>query len=71
MSREKDSRKKKLPIDYMPQISNVASATDCTGLVPNQPQNEDELENYMGLSSTSLPPRWEDDDDPEEKPPRE
>ena len=54
---------KKLPIDYMPQISNVASSTDCTGLIPNPPENQDELENYMDLSSTSLPPVWDDNDE--------
>lgn len=54
---------KKLPIDYMPQISNVASATECTGLIPTSPDDEDELENYMSLSSSSLPPVWNDDDE--------
>lgn len=59
----RDQKKpKKLPIDYMPHISNVASATDCTGLVPEQPENQDELENYMDLSSTSLPPVWEEEE---------
>ena len=28
------NRRKKLPIDYMPNISNVASDTECTGIVP-------------------------------------
>lgn len=52
---------RKLPIDYMPQISNVASATECTGLIPTPPEDDDALENYMTLSSSSLPPVWSDD----------
>ena len=59
----KKQLKKKLPIDYMPHISNVASEMECTGLVPVQPENEDELETYLELSSTSLPPVWEEDDE--------
>lgn len=54
--------KKKLPLEYMPQISNVASSTECTGLVPNQPQTEEELDSYMELFSNSLPPVWEDEE---------
>ena len=54
---------KKLPIDFMPQISNVASSTECTGLMPTLPENEDELEHYMSLYSTSLPPVWNEDDE--------
>lgn len=53
---------KMLPLDYMPQISNVVSATECTGLVPTQPQDRDELENRMSLFSNSLPPVWNDQD---------
>lgn len=58
----KKQSKKKLPLDYMPQISNVASSTECTGLVPIQPQTEAELDSYMELSSTSLPPTWEEEE---------
>ena len=54
---------KKLPIDYMPHISNVASEMECTGLIPVQPETEEERDSYLGLSSTSLPPVWEEDDD--------
>lgn len=54
---------KKLPIDYMPQISNVVSATECTGIVPTQPENQDELESDMDLFSSSLPPVWDEDED--------
>lgn len=56
-------KRKKLPIDYMPNISNVASDTECTGIVPTQPQSEEELESYLDLYSTSLPPVWEDEEE--------
>ncbi len=54
---------KKLPIDYMPHISNVASEMECTGLIPVQPETEEERDSYLELSSTSLPPVWDEDDD--------
>lgn len=57
-----ENKFKKLPIDYMPQISNIASSTECTGLIPILPENEDELESYMSLSSSSLPPVWDSED---------
>ena len=58
MAKEKKHGKaKKLPLDYMPNISNVVSS-----VVPTQPQNQDELESYLSLSSTSLPPVWEDEE---------
>lgn len=55
--------KKKLPIDYMPRISNVASEMECTGLVPVQPENEDELDSYLELFSNALPPVWDEEDE--------
>ena len=63
MAKEKKHGKaKKLPLDYIPNISNVVSSGECTGVVPTQPQNQDELESYLSLSSTSLPPVWEDEE---------
>lgn len=53
---------KKLPLDYMPNISNVASATECTGLMPTLPLDEAEYASELGLFSTSLPPVWDEDD---------
>ena len=47
----KQSRKR-LPIDYMPHISNVASEMECTGLIPVQPESEEERDSYLELSST-------------------
>ena len=55
MSKDDKKKRKKLPIDYMPHISNVASANECTGLVPEQPQTEEELESYESLYSMSIP----------------
>ncbi len=60
--RKRRAGPKKLPIDYMPNISNVVSSSECTGAVPTQPQNQDELENYLSLTSSSLPPVWDEDD---------
>lgn len=57
------NKRKKLPIDYMPNISNVASDTECTGIVPVQPQSEEELDSYLDLYSTSLPPVWDDEEE--------
>ena len=63
--KESPDKRKKLPIDYMPNISNVASGSECTGIVPTQPQSEEELESYLDLYSTSLPPVWQEDEEEE------
>ncbi len=63
--KEAPDKRKKLPIDYMPTISNVASSSECTGIVPTQPQSEEELESYLDLYSTSLPPVWQEDEEEE------
>ncbi len=63
--KEAPDKRKKLPIDYMPNISNVASSSECTGIVPTQPQSEEELESYLDLYSTSLPPVWQEDEEEE------
>lgn len=60
--KKKRGHHKKLPIDYMPNVSNVVSSAECTGVVPTQPQSQEELESYLELSSTSLPPVWEEDE---------
>ncbi len=45
-----------LPPEYwMPAISNVASATECTGLMYNPPQDEAEEESYRELSTMEIP----------------
>ena len=46
----KGIRKKKRDPFY--EMSKVASATECTGLIPSLPQNEDEDENYASLYAT-------------------
>lgn len=61
--KESPDKRKKLPIEYMPNISNVASSSECTGIVPTQPQSEEELESYLDLYSTSLPPVWDEDEE--------
>lgn len=34
------------------ELSRVASATECTGLMPSLPQSEEEDENYASLYAT-------------------
>jgi len=36
-------------------LTNSASATECTGLIKTPPQNEDELENYNDVYNFTLP----------------
>ena len=38
-----------------PDISNVASASECTGLMYRAPADREELENYRQLSSMAIP----------------
>ena len=42
-------RQKKDLIDDFDYLSNAASTTDCTGLIPSLPQNEAELEAYNDI----------------------
>lgn len=58
----KPPKGRRLPIEFMPQVSNVVSDTECTGLAFTAPQTEDELENELDLWSTSLPPVWDEDE---------
>ncbi len=41
--------------DYLPHISNVASACECTGLMPRPPMDEAEEEAYRALYSGEVP----------------
>ena len=41
--------------EEFPDISNVASATECTGLMYKSPQDESEYENYQELSLMAIP----------------
>ena len=41
--------------DQFPEISNVASASECTGLMYRAPVDREELENYRQLSSMAIP----------------
>ena len=55
--------KKRKPIEYhehdtpeeFPDISGVASATECTGLMYKTPVNDSEWESYQELSSMEIP----------------
>jgi len=38
-----------------PNISNVVSANECTGMMAVPPQNEEELESYKELSGMQIP----------------
>lgn len=38
-----------------PDISNVASASECTGLMHRSPRDEAELDSYQELSSMAIP----------------
>lgn len=44
--KEKDQIKLTDNFDY---LANAASTTDCTGLIPSLPQNEDELDSYNDI----------------------
>lgn len=40
---------------YLPSLSDTESSTECTGLIPSQPENAAERESYQELFSTALP----------------
>lgn len=40
---------------FYPDLSDTASATECTGLMPTPPQNDSELESYQELHSMEIP----------------
>lgn len=42
-------------VEQFPDISNVASANECTGLMHKSPQDQAELESYQELSSMAIP----------------
>ena len=44
-----------LPQGKFPHTSNVASATECTGLMPSAPNSQEELESYQEFSSMEIP----------------
>ena len=49
--------------EMFPDISNVASANECTGLMYRVPINNAELESYQQLSPMEIPREMEDADD--------
>ena len=62
---QNQTRAPRLKVDYrehetpreeqFPDISNVASANECTGLMYRSPANEEERESYQQLSSMAIP----------------
>lgn len=44
-----------LPPGKFPHISHVASANECTGLMPSAPASREELEAYQELYSMEIP----------------
>lgn len=49
------SSKRGAEYNSYPDISDTASATECTGLMYAPPLSEDEYDSYQELSSMSLP----------------
>lgn len=45
--------------DAYPNISNIVSSTELTGLMYRPPQNDEELESYKDLSTMPLPKKQE------------
>lgn len=43
------------PLEQFPDISNVASASECTGLMHKSPQDQEEWDSYQELSSMAIP----------------
>lgn len=41
--------------DVIPDISNVVSATETTGMMPIPPQNSEEYTSYQDLASMEIP----------------
>lgn len=39
----------------LPETTSVASANECTGLMPNSPKNDAELESFEELSPMAIP----------------
>ena len=58
-AKNKNTDKKPEP-DFYPDISNTASAAECTGMMHAPPQNEDELEALQELSNMAIPKETND-----------
>ena len=52
-----DRKKRVTPLDLMPDVANVVSNTECTGLTPTLPSGMEEWAEELSLSSTALPPQ--------------
>lgn len=54
-NKNKKKKQKKAESWSFPDISNVASTGEMTGMIPTPPQNQDEYENYQDLHSMPIP----------------
>lgn len=43
------------PNQYVYDLNNASSSTDCTGLIPTPPQSEDEEEAYQAIYQHIVP----------------
>ncbi len=53
--RKIDYREHEEPKEQFPDISNVASANECTGLMYKAPADQEEWDSYQELSSMAIP----------------
>ncbi len=42
-------------VSYLPDVSNISSATECTGLMQTPPLNEEEYESYQEIYHIEIP----------------
>jgi len=57
--KEKNKDKKRKPEwELYPDISNTASANECTGLMQTVPEDENELFSYENLHSMQTPKKY-------------
>ena len=55
MEKEKNGYAYGEHIEIFPEISDTASATECTGLMPTPPQSDAEYEAYQTLHTMEIP----------------
>lgn len=46
---------KDYPIEEYPDISDVASSNECTGMIPTPPLDPEEYESYQDLYTMEIP----------------
>lgn len=55
MNKEKKGFRYGEHVEIFPEISDTASATECTGLMPTPPKTPEEYEAYQTLHSMGVP----------------